>query len=82
MACATGVTYSRERLSPFSFTLTTPTFTTIGTLEKSVQELQATCQKGSNTISSWNTNWVQQIKLMSSHAEKTMTQAITQTMTT
>src|SRR5947208_7191857 len=58
------------------------TFATTGTLGKLVQESQDTFLNGSSTIYCWNTSRAQQIELMSSRAEKTMTQAITPTMTT
>jgi len=62
---------SKEQKSPSWSIQTMRTYSTIGTPEKLVPRWLATCQKGSNTTSYWNTNLALQTALTPYHGDLT-----------
>jgi len=62
-----GRTSLKAQKSPFWSIQTMQTYTIIGTPEKLVPGWPATCQKGSNTTSYWNTNLALQTTPMPCH---------------
>jgi len=67
-----GCTFSKAQKSLFWSIQTMQTYDTIRTLGKLAPGWPATCQKGSNTISYWNTNLVLQIMPTPYHGDLTM----------